>query len=363
MISTEEAPNNTLLSIGVGSDAKRAIAEIQSALTVASQRPRNEMRCIERIKVSCQRPRLAENAEYSYSRGGTEIIGATIDLLTVIANHWGNIQFGFRELSQRHGESEVEAFAWDLETNARRSVTFTVPHKRSTKRGVELLTDPRDVYELVANMAQRRVRACLEAVIPSDIVDEAVDQARETLKTSCKTDAEAIKGLLDGFAKFGVVREMIEARIQRRIDSITPAQFISMRRIWKSISDGMSTAKDWFEQEQQITEDAAPTTQSDRIKAAAKKTATQPADPTADTVTLEAAVSPPGSAQKAAPKQQKQIVSKEPTIAEIQACKTMDELHAIGLDIDKVADNAKRDLLRDAVADRQNAIDAQRQLP
>lgn len=59
-------------------------------------------------------------------------------------------------------------------------------------------------------------------------------------------------------------------------------------------------------------------------------------------------------------KKQTSLVPSEPTIAEINACKTMDELHAIGLDIDKVADNAKRDALRDAVADRQNAIDAQR---
>lgn len=86
----------------------------------------------------------------------------------------------------------------------------------------------------------------------------------------------------------------------------------------------------------------------------------EPEQPQSDTVTLEATASPPGSAQKAATKKQSSLVPSEPTIAEIQACKTMDELHAIGLDIDKVAYNAKRDALRDAVADRQNAIDAQR---
>lgn len=94
-------------------------------------------------------------------------------------------------------------------------------------------------------------------------------------------------------------------------------------------------------------------------------------EPPVETLTIEQQSEEPAkSAEPAktehkpvATKKQAALVPSEPTIAEIQACKTMDELHAIGLDIDKVADNAKRDLLRDAVADRQNAIDAQRQLP
>ncbi len=40
----------------------------------------------------------------------------------------------------------MEAFAWDLETNSKRTVVFNVPHKRVTKRGTTNLTDPRDIY-------------------------------------------------------------------------------------------------------------------------------------------------------------------------------------------------------------------------
>jgi len=117
---------------GIAAEQQRATAEIQAALTVAKHSRRDEVEAVDRIKTACQRVRLAEGAEYVYDRGGTEITGPTIDLLTVIANCWGNIQFGFRELTQGNGESTVEAFAWDLETNSKSVKVFTVPHKRVT---------------------------------------------------------------------------------------------------------------------------------------------------------------------------------------------------------------------------------------
>jgi hypothetical protein len=257
-------------NVGMASDQQRAIAEIQAALTVAAARPRDEKACVERIEVSCQRVGLAEKSEYSYSRGGQEITGPTIDLLTVIANCWGNIQFGFRELSQRNGESEVEAFAWDLETNAQRKVTFTIPHKRHTRSGSTNLTDPRDIYELVANNAQRRVRACLEAIIPPDVVEDAVNQCRATLKESAEVTPDSVAKLVAAFEKLGVSKAQIEARLQRRIDTMQPAQLVSMRRIYKSISDGMSTSADWFTVE---ASEAKPETATETVKDALKKKA------------------------------------------------------------------------------------------
>lgn len=184
--------------------------------------------------------------------------------MTCIANCWGNIQFGFRELSQQNSESTVEAFAWDLETNSKRSVVFQVPHVRVTNRGTTrtTLTDPRDVYELVANYAQRRVRACLEAIVPVDIVEEAVNQCRETLKENTPVTPETIKKLVEAFAPLGVTAEHISMRLGRRLDTMTPAQYLQMRRIWKSLKDGMSKIGDWFKDEQKPEEKPETGTES-----------------------------------------------------------------------------------------------------
>lgn len=231
----------------VQQETQRAIAEVQAAMILARQFPRNEQECLDRMMVAFQRQGLAEAALYSYSRGGTEITGPSIRAAEAIAQAWGNMQFGVRELSQSHGESTVEAFAWDVQTNTRQVKVFQVKHERSKKTGNVRLTDPRDIYELVANQGARRLRACILGVIPGDIVEAVVDQTETTLKAKANTSPEALKKLVDAFGQYSVTKEMIEKKIQRHLESMTPAQLVNMRKIYNSLKDGMSKPGDWFE--------------------------------------------------------------------------------------------------------------------
>lgn len=233
----------------------RETAQIQSMMVIAKKFPRNEKLVLDRILNDCQRPGLAEKALYSYARGGTEITGPSIHLAKAIAKRWGNMTSGIVELEQRNGESVCEAFALDLESNYKESKTFTVPHVRSTKRGSYRLEDPRDVYELVANNGSRRERACILSVIPGDIVETAVEQCVNTMRAQADTSPENVKRMCERFSKeFNVSKEQIEKRIQRRIDSITPAQMVSLRNIYNSLKDGMSTPAEWFEPEEEKAE-------------------------------------------------------------------------------------------------------------
>ena len=231
-------------------ETQRALAEVQGAIILAKKFPRNQKEACDRILTACQREGLAKEAMYSYARGGTAITGPSIRLAEAIALNWGNLQFGIVELEQRNGESTVKAYAWDVETNTKQEKVFQVSHSRHTKNGVTKLTDPRDVYELVANQGARRLRACILGVIPSDVVDSAVEQCEETLKTKANTSPEAMAKLVEAFSVFNVTKEQIEARIQRRLDAITPAQVVQMRKIYNSLKDGMSKASDWFESQE-----------------------------------------------------------------------------------------------------------------
>ncbi|OHD24887.1 MAG: hypothetical protein A2Y38_16275 [Spirochaetes bacterium GWB1_59_5] len=231
----------------VQTESNRAIAEVQAAMILARQFPRDEKAALDRILVAFQRPGLAEQALYSYSRGGTDVTGPSIRAAEAIAQSWGNLQFGVRELSQAGGESTVEAFAWDVETNVRQVKVFQVQHVRSKRSGNVKLTDPRDIYELVANNGARRLRACILGVIPGDIIEAVVSQTETTLKAKADTSPDGIKKLIDYFAPLGVTKEHIEKRIQRNIESIAPAQYISLVKIRNSMKDGMSKASDWFE--------------------------------------------------------------------------------------------------------------------
>lgn len=227
--------------------SSREIAEVQGAILLAKKFPRDEQEAIERIMIACQRPTLAEGALYQYARGGTAITGPSIRLAEAIAQQWGNISFGVRELEQRNGESTVEAFAWDMQTNTRQVKTFQVPHTRHTKKGSYRLQDSRDIYEMVANQGARRLRACILGVIPGDVVEAAAKQCEETMKAKADTTPDAIKKMLEAYKEYGVTKEMIEKRIQRKLDAITPAQKIGLGKIYNSLKDGMSTAAEWFE--------------------------------------------------------------------------------------------------------------------
>ena len=228
-------------------ESQRAIAETQAAVLMAKRFPRDQAGAMDKILTACTRPTLAESATYSYSRGGAEVTGPSIRLAETIAQLWGNLQFGIRELSQANGESEVEAFAWDIETNTRQIKVFKVPHTRHTKKGITKLTDPRDIYELVANNGARRLRACILGVIPGDVVEAATNQCDVTLKTKVDVTPDLIKSLLEKFAQHGVSKAMIEKRIQRNIDSITPALVVNLRKIFNSLKDGMANVSDFFE--------------------------------------------------------------------------------------------------------------------
>lgn len=232
----------------VESNSQREIAEVQAAVIMARRFPRNQKLSLERILSSCGRKRLAEEALYSYHKGGTEVTGPSIRLAEALAQNWGNVQFGVRELEARAGASTVEAYAWDLETNVRQTRVFQVAHKRFARGRSHQLEDPRDIYELVANQGARRVRACILGIIPGDVVDAAVERCESTLRATTDNTPEALTNLVDAFSRFGVTKAQLETRVGCRIDAIRGPQLVQLRKIYQSLRDGMSSPRDWFQQ-------------------------------------------------------------------------------------------------------------------
>lgn len=231
-----------------GALAQRESSEAQLALVMARNYPRDERASMARILNACARPSLAEDALYEYARGGTNITGPSIRLAEEIARQWGNMTCGVSELSRYGGQSEVLAYAYDQQTGFRDEKRFTVRHWRDTKQGGKAVTDERDIYELIANMGARRKRACILAVIPADVVEAAVKQIELTQREGMgEITPDQVKAMLESFKAFGVTKEMIEKRLQRNIDAITPVLMLGLRKIFASLKDGMSDASEWFE--------------------------------------------------------------------------------------------------------------------
>ena len=250
-------------SAGVRQNQSRELAETQTKYLMAERFPRNEVAAMDRILNAFSRQTLAEKAAYQYARGGSDVSGPSIRAAEAIAQQWGNMDSGWRELQRSVdidgvGSSEVEAFCIDLQGRNTKRLTFWVKHWRDTKRGGYKLTDERDIYELCANQAQRRLRSCILASVPGDVTEAAMAQAEVTLRTKADCSPEAMAKMVAAFDPFGVTKEHIEKRIQRRLDAIQPAQVVSLKRIYASLRDDMSTPADWFEIEDTGTMGAPP---------------------------------------------------------------------------------------------------------
>ena len=271
------APENTAMA---AAQSQKAVQEIQAALTIAMKNPRNETVAFQRIMRACQRPFLAEHAIYTYPKGGATVSGPSIRLAEVLAQNWGNISAGIRVLSESNGVSEVEAFAWDLETNYQSTKIFHVKHERHTKKGSYKITDPREIYELIANNGSRRLRACILAVIPGDIADAAVEQCEKTLASGQEPIADRIRKLVQAFDGVQVTVEMLEKRLGHNLDVTTESEIVTLRGIFKSIKDGMADRNQFFD----IPGAQVETDDEDLIKNKAKPNVTVNKAPTASEV-------------------------------------------------------------------------------
>jgi len=232
-------------------ESQRSIQEVQASMTVAKRFPRDTLEVYTRIVEACKRPSFADQAMYAYQRGGNLITGESIRLAELLIREWGNSVFGIRELRQdaEEGYSDVEAFAWDLQTNTKQVKTFTVPHIRYSKaKGNVRLTDPRDIYEMVANQGSRRMRACILGLIPIDMREAAINHCEMTLENNIEGNKEDfVRRLVVDFKEIDVTREMMEKLVGCKLDEATRKDIANLVKIQKSIKDGITKRQDFFE--------------------------------------------------------------------------------------------------------------------
>jgi len=265
--------NNAPARIGQGTavEQSRAAAEVQAAVVVAQQCPRNIQQAVAQMRESCNQMFLAERAFYRYPKGGQTITGASVHLARELARCWGNVQYGLVEMRRDddYGQSEMQAFAWDVQTNSRNSSTFIVPHRRDTKNGPQAVTDMRDIYELNTNNGARRVREAIFAILPPWFVEEAKELCNATLRNGGgKPLAQRVADAIKTFEGIGITADRIENRLERPSGKWTEHDVAQLIVIYKSVQRGEVTAEDEFP--------AARVSADELIGGAAKKPAAEP---------------------------------------------------------------------------------------
>lgn len=241
----EIVPVQTTATVAI--EQNRAMHEVQAAYVIAKKFPRDQNAAYTRVIESCKRISLAEKAMYSYPRGGKPVTGPSIRLAEVLAQNYGNLDFGIREIERKNGVSIAESYCVDLETNTRQTKQFEVPHEYKANGVMKKITDQREIYELVANNAARRLRACILGVIPIDFVEAAVDQCKKTIaKGNGEPISDRIRKMTASFKDLGVNQDMIEDYLGHKMDLTTPEEIADLTAVFTSLRDKQAKRSDFF---------------------------------------------------------------------------------------------------------------------
>lgn len=275
-------------------EQSRAIAQVQAAAVMARQFPRSTQAAISEMRDACGRTELAKRAFFKFPRGGESVTGASVYLARELARIWGNIDYGLNELRRddMHGQSEMQAYAWDLQTNARSTRTFVIEHARDTKQGRKQLTDLRDISDNNNNFGARAVREMIFATLPQWFTDMAQEVCRETLKNGGGVPLPTrVANALAAYKRARITPSQLATRVGTEPDAWTHEDVTDLEILYRSL------------QNREITRDEAfPETEStvtaEELAAAPKPATKQPAKANAEVVAEPAQ---PGFGDSAAP--------------------------------------------------------------
>lgn len=237
---------------GTAVEQARAMAEVHAAMLIAREMPRNMQAAIAEMKMSCSQMALASRASFRFPRGGQNVTGPSVYLARELARCWGNIQFGITELRRddEFGQSEMQAWAWDVQANTRSSSTFIVPHMRDKRGGAERITDMRDIYENNANNGARRLREAIFSILPDWFVEQAKELCAKTLTDGGDEPLTLrVSKAITAFQSLGVTQDRIEQKLGRVADKWTAHDVAQLQITYASLTRGEITVADEFPEE------------------------------------------------------------------------------------------------------------------
>lgn len=215
--------------------------EIQSAIIIAKNFPRNEDRAFEKVMRTCQRTSFAEDAAYRFPRGNTQVIGPSVNLAREAARAWGNIRYGLAILSDDDESILLQGWAWDVESNTKITAEDRFKKLIFRKGKGWIKPDERDLRELINRRGAIAVRNCLLQLLPKDLVEDAMTRCEETLRAHAAQDPDAArKKIILAFSEFNVTPEMLEEYLGHPLKQASSEEIVDLRNIYKSIKDGNS---------------------------------------------------------------------------------------------------------------------------
>lgn len=261
------------LTPGAGAAEKQF--EIQSAIAVAKRFPRNEDQAFARLMKAADRTSFAEDAAYSFPRGGVAVEGPSVNLAREGARVWGNMRYGLEILRDDEESRQIRGWAWDMESNTKVTAEddFAKLIQRKNRGGSGtswIKPDERDLRELTNRRGAILVRNCILQLLPKDLVEDALDRCQATLKKGAESDPDgARKKIILAFSQLNISPEMLDKRLGHPLSESSPTEIAELRTIYKSIADGNSTWAEYVAPEKAAPERGSVSV--DDVKAAAQE--------------------------------------------------------------------------------------------
>ena len=224
--------------------------EIQGAIAIAKRFPRNEDAAFEKLMKSAKRTSFAEEAAYSFPRGGASVEGPSVNIAREAARLWGNIRYGIDIIRDDDESRLIRGWAFDMESNVKVTAEDDFKKLVYRKSGGWVKPDERDLRELTNRRGAILVRNCILQILPKDLIEDAMDQCKATLRTGAQQDPEAArKKIILAFSSISVTPEMLESKLGHNISQCSPDELAELRGIYKSIVDGNSKWVDYVSPE------------------------------------------------------------------------------------------------------------------
>lgn len=296
--------NQSAAELAVASSAAQAKALVEAKYTIALHRPRDIMQVRDRILSACRRPLFAERVQYRKPVGRGFITGPSIRFAEECVRAMGNVDVTSMVLYEDAEKMVVRITAIDLETNSSYAddvvIGKTIERSNPGDReviGTRTNSKNQPVYILAstADEMQTKIAAAKSKVIrnnglrlvPSDIVEEAIMVAAETMETGGEDRDAKAKKTADAFASIGVKPGDLKAFLGVEITAASPRQLSELREIYAAIRDGETTWKAVLETAK--PEPAAPATSSMQAGPALTGPAEKPAESKAPAAEAEVA--------------------------------------------------------------------------
>lgn len=212
-------------------------ARIQAAYLMAIHSPRDEKQSRVKILEACRRPKFAEAAIYN-KPVGKGVKGPSIRFAEEAIRLWKNLYKDVQLISEDERYIHLKVSVIDLESNVTHSQDISVPRTveraRSDGREVvgtrlnskgELVYIVKATEDEIHNLRQSLISKIFRNEglrhIPADILEEAMEECRETNK---KRDAEdptgALKKVIDAFyERLGKEPADLDAILEHKLDT------------------------------------------------------------------------------------------------------------------------------------------------